>query len=55
MYGGWSTYHYDLDSVKEKGVNKNSKANELNCHECLTKDNNKFGSCIKQIALLNTN
>ena len=52
---GWSTYHYDLNLVEEKCVNKNSKTNELNCHKYLTKDDNKFGLCIKQIALLNTN
>ena len=44
---GWSTYHYDLDLVEENGVNKDSNANELNCHEYLTKDDNKGGLCIK--------
>ena len=49
---GCSTYHYNLDLFEENGVNKNSNPNELNCHDYLTKDDNKYGLCIKQIALL---
>ena len=44
---GWSTYHYDLDLVEDNCVNKNSNADDLNCHEYLTKDDNKGGLCIK--------
>ena len=42
-------YHYDLDSIEEKDVNKDLNANELNCHEYLTKDDNEFESSMKII------